>query len=263
MPAERMLNCHESRGMIKLKKIILEACVDSVQSAIYAQEGGADRLELCSNLLIGGVSPGKALYDQVRKNTDIPVRVLLRPRYGDYCYDGYEFEQLKEEVQMYCEAGGDGIVIGLLRPDGNLDLERMKELIKIAGNKKKTLHRAFDVCVNPMKALEEAIEIGFDTILTSGQNETAWEGRTILKELQEKSKGRIEILAASGISAEAIKKLIPYTGIMSYHMSGKIVLNSQMEYRKEGVSIGMPGEDEYVIWQTAKEKIAEARGIAG
>ncbi len=118
------------------KKIILEACVDSVQSAIYAQEGGADRLELCSNLLIGGVSPGKALYDQVRKNTDIPVRVLLRPRYGDYCYDGYEFEQLKEEVQMYCEAGADGIVIGLLRPDGNLDVERMEELIKLAGNKK-------------------------------------------------------------------------------------------------------------------------------
>ena len=245
-----------------MKTTILEACTDCVQSAINAQKGGADRIELCSNLVIGGLTPGKALFDLVKKYTDIKTRVLLRPRYGDYCYNQYEFEQLKEEVQMYCEMGADGVVIGMLNPDGTLDTERMAELIKVAGNKEKALHRAFDVCIDPMKALEEAIDLGFDTILTSGQKETAWEGRTILKELQEKSKGRIEILAASGISAEAIKKLIPYTGIMSYHMSGKVVLNSQMEYRKKGVSIGMPGEDEYVIWQTAKEKIAEARGIA-
>ena len=245
-----------------MKTKILEACTDCVQSAINAQKGGADRIELCSNLVIGGLTPGKALFDLVKKYTDIKTRVLLRPRYGDYCYNQYEFEQLKEEVQMYCEMGADGVVIGMLNPDGTLDTERMAELIKVAGNKEKALHRAFDVCIDPTKALEEAIELGFDTILTSGQKETAWEGRTILKELQEKSKGRIEILAASGISAEAIKKLIPYTGIMSYHMSGKVVLNSQMEYRKKEVSIGMPGEDEYVIWQTAKEKIAEARGIA-
>ena len=244
-----------------MKTIILEACTDCVQSAINAQKGGADRIELCSNLVIGGLTPGKALFDLVKKYTDIKTRVLLRPRYGDYCYNQYEFEQLKEEVQMYCEMGADGVVIGMLNPDGTLDTERMAELIKVSGNKEKALHRAFDVCIDPMKALEEAIDLGFDTILTSGQKETAWEGRIILKELQEKSKGRIEILAASGISAGAIKKLIPYTGIMSYHMSGKVVLNSQMEYRKKGVSIGMPGEDEYVIWQTAKEKIAEARGI--
>ena len=152
-----------------MKTTILEACTDCVQSAINAQKGGADRIELCSNLVIGGLTPGKALFDLVKKYTNIKTRVLLRPRYGDYCYDQYEFEQLKEEVQMYCEMGADGVVIGMLNPDGTLDTEHMAELIKAAGNKEKALHRAFDVCIDPMKALEEAIELGFDTILTSGQ----------------------------------------------------------------------------------------------
>ena len=103
-----------------MKTIILEACTDCVQSAINAQKGGADRIELCSNLVIGGLTPGKALFDLVKKYTDIKTRVLLRPRYGDYCYNQYEFEQLKEEVQMYCEMGADGVVIGMLNPDGTL-----------------------------------------------------------------------------------------------------------------------------------------------
>ena len=95
--------------------------------------------------MIGGLTPGKALFDLVKKYTDIKTRVLLRPRYGDYCYNQYEFEQLKEEVQMYCEMGADGVVIGMLNPDGTLDTERMAELNKAAGNKEKELHRAFDV----------------------------------------------------------------------------------------------------------------------
>ena len=184
--------------------------------------------------------------------------VLLRPRYGDYCYNQYEFEQLKEEVQMYCEMGADGVVIGMLNPDGTLDTERMAELIKAAGNKEKALHRAFDVCIDPMKALEEAIDLEFDTILTSGQKETAWEGKEMLKALQEKSAGRIEILAASGIGAESIEKLLPYTGITSYHMSGKIVVDSMMKYRKEGIGLGLSERGDYALWQTSEEEIVKA-----
>lgn len=241
-----------------MKPTVLEACTDCVQSAINAQKGGADRIELCSNLVIGGVTPGKALFELVKKYTDIKTRVLLRPRYGDYCYNRYEFEQLKEEVQMYCEMGADGVVVGMLNPDGTLDTEHMAGLIKTAGDKEKALHRAFDVCVDPMKALEEAIELGFDTILTSGQGETAWEGRDVLKELHERSAGRIEILAASGIGAESIKNLLPYTGITSYHMSGKIVVDSAMRYRKDGVSLGLPERGDYALWQTSEEEIAKA-----
>ena len=211
-----------------MKTTILEACTDCVQSAINAQKGGADRIELCSNLVIGGLTPGKALFDLVKKYTDIKTRVLLRPRYGDYCYNQYEFEQLKEEVQMYCEMGADGVVIGMLNPDGTLDTEHMAELIKVAGDKEKALHRAFDVCIDPMKAL------------------------------QEKSAGKIEILAASGIGAESIEKLLPYTGITSYHMSGKIVVDSMMKYRKEGIGLGLSERGDYALWQTSEEEIVKA-----
>ena len=120
------------------------------------------------------------------------------------------------------------------------------------------LHRAFDVCADPFLTLEQAVDLGFDTILTSGQAPTAWEGRDLLKELQKKSRGRIEILAASGIGPEPIRELIPYTGISSYHMSGKVTLQSPMRYRKAEVSMGLPSLSEYEIWQTSGEKVAEA-----
>lgn len=130
---------------------ILEVCADSVQSAIAAQEGGADRIELCSGLVIGGLSPSAAMFRLVKKYTDLQVRVLLRPRFGDFCYDEYEFEMLKEEAEMFRSLGADGIVIGILRPDGALDMERMEELIEVADGTGITLHRAFDVCRVLMK----------------------------------------------------------------------------------------------------------------
>lgn len=237
---------------------VLEACVDSVKSAIEAEKGGAQRVELCSNLIIGGTSPGAALFRQIRKHTNLKIRVLLRPRFGDFCYDDYEFEMMKEDVAMYRELGADGIVTGILCPDGNLDVERMQELIEIAGNTDVALHRAFDVCRNPKKTLEEAVQLGMKTILTSGQKNSAWEGRDMLKELVIQSAGRIEILAGAGISPETIDKLAPYTQVTAYHMSGKVTLDSRMEFRREGVSMGFPGFHEYQIWQTDAENIRRA-----
>ena len=187
---------------------LLEVCADSVRSAVEAQAGGADRIELCSGLVIGGLSPSVAMFEQVKKNVDIPVRVLLRPRFGDFCYDGYEFETLKEEVCLFREAGADGVVIGILKPDGRLDTDRMKELVECAKSESKsgkrpcavTFHRAFDVCRNPYEALRQCIELGIDTILTSGQKDSAWNGRELLKELVREAAGEIEILAGAGIS---------------------------------------------------------------
>ena len=146
---------------------LLEVCADSVRSAVEAQAGGADRIELCSGLVIGGLSPSVAMFEQVKKNVDIPVRVLLRPRFGDFCYDGYEFETLKEEVCLFREAGADGVVIGILKPDGRLDTDRMKELVECAKSESKsgkrpcavTFHRAFDVCRSPYEALRQCIEL--------------------------------------------------------------------------------------------------------
>lgn len=205
---------------------LLEVCADSVRSAVEAQAGGADRIELCSGLVIGGLSPSAAMFEQVKKNVDIPVRVLLRPRFGDFCYDGYEFETLKEEVCLFREAGADGVVIGILKPDGRLDTDRMKELVECAKSESKsgkrpcavTFHRAFDVCRNPYEALRQCIELGIDTILTSGQKDSAWNGRELLKELVREAAGEIEILAGAGISPEVIGKLADYAGVTSFHM---------------------------------------------
>lgn len=244
-----------------MSKHILEVCTDCVESAIAAQEGGADRIELCGNLVIGGVTPGVSLFRLVKKYTDNEIRVLLRPRYGDYCYNQYEFEQLKEEVQMYCEMGAAGVVIGMLNPDGTLDTERMQELVKMANGRDTALHRCFDMCVNPLEGLEQAIGLGMKTILTGGQKGTAWEGKVMLSTLQEKSEGRIEILAAGGIQADVIRKLLPQTGITSYHMSGKAEIESRMQYRMKGGSMGLPERDEYVLWKTSAEAVKEAEGV--
>lgn len=211
---------------------ILEVCADSVRSAVAAQEGGADRIELCSALVIGGLSPSVSMFRQVKENTDIKVRVLLRPRFGDFCYDDYEFETLREEVAQFCELGADGVGI--------------------------TMHRAFDVCRDPYEALEQCISLGIDTILTSGQKSSAWEGRELLAGLVDKAKGRIDILAGAGINPDVIEKLAPYTGVKSFHMSGKKVIDSKMEFRREGVPMGIPGFSEFEVWQTDTEQVKKA-----
>ena len=119
-----------------MQKYLLECCVDSVESAIAAQKGGADRLELCGNLIIGGTTPSVELYRAVRKNTDIPIHVLLRPRFGDFLYTAYELEILYEEVKLFSSEGADGLVIGCLKPDGELDIEAMKRMIELGKGRK-------------------------------------------------------------------------------------------------------------------------------
>lgn len=234
---------------------ILEVCADSVQSAVAAQEGGADRIELCSGLVIGGLSPSPALFKQIRKYTDLKIRTLLRPRFGDFCYDDYEFQTLKEEVEMFRELGADGVVIGMLNPDGTLDMERMEVLVNAAGDIGITLHRAFDVCRDPYEALEQCASLGIDTILTSGQKSSAWEGRGLLAELAEQAAGRVEILAGAGVNPGVIEKLAGCTAVRAFHMSGKKVMDSRMEFRREGVPMGIPGFSEFEIWQTDREQV--------
>lgn len=238
---------------------ILECCVDSVESALAAQAGGADRLELCSGLVIGGISPTKALFQKIREQVNLPIRVLLRPRFGDFCYSTYEHEILKEEVKMFRRLGADGVVIGSLTPDGSLDIRQMEELMEEAREMKVTLHRAFDMCRNPIETLAQAKELGIDTILTSGQKNRAVDGMPLLKELVERSQGDVEILVGSGIDASVIETLYQNTKASSYHMSGKCVEESRMQYRNPDVSMGLASMSEYEIWKTSEEKIREAK----
>ena len=241
-----------------MKDYILETCIDSVESALTAERGGANRLEMCGNLIIGGTTPSPQLFKEVRRQCSIKIHTLLRPRFGDFCYTDNEFHILKEEVKMFRELGADGVVIGILRPDGTLNLEQMGALIEEAGDMSVTLHRAFDVCRDPYEALEQAKSLGIHTILTSGQANTCLAGRELLAELTERAAGEIDIMVGSGVNAAVIRELYPQVKARSYHMSGKVTLDSEMEYRREGVNMGLPSLSEFEIWRTSEEKIRDA-----
>lgn len=241
-----------------MEKFILECCVDSVESAVFATEGGANRLELCGNLMIGGTTPTKAMFEVVKSCCNNRIHVLIRPRFGDFCYSGHEFSVIVKEVDQFRELGAEGVVIGVLKPDGTLDMPRMKELMAAAGGMSVTLHRAFDVCADPYRTLEEAAELGVDTILTSGQKNDCMSGRECIRELLKRSAGRVDILVGSGVNSGIIGQLQSFTGATSFHMSGKRVVDSRMEYRKNDVYMGMDSLCEYDIWQTDKEEIRKA-----
>lgn len=244
-----------------MRKYKLEACIDSVESACLAAEGGANRLEMCSNLVIGGTTPGPALFELVRELVRTEINVLIRPRYGDFLYTEYEFDMICRDVKAFQKMGADGVVVGCLKADGALDTDRMKRLRELAGPMNMTLHRAFDVCKDPLETLHQAMDIGVNTILTSGQKNTCTEGRELIKKLISIAEGRVDILVGSGVNADIIRSLIPVIGAASFHMSGKVVLDSGMCYRKEGVSMGIPGIGEYEMFRTDREEIRRARAV--
>lgn len=240
---------------------LIEGCVDSYASCAAACRGGADRLELCANLIIGGTTPEQALYEKVRELTDTRIHVLIRPRYGDFLYTEHEFGIILRSVELYRRLGAEGVVVGCLLPDGSLDTERMKALREAAGDMSMTLHRAFDMCADPYEALEQAKGLGVQTILTSGQKADCTQGRELIGHLVRESAGQVDIMAGGGVDAAVIRQMVPATGASSYHMSGKTVLDSGMAYRKEEVSMGVPGLGEYEIFRTAREKIRAARQV--
>ena len=232
-----------------MKKFRLEICADSFESAKAAWEGGADRIELCQNLIIGGTTPSPHLFRQIRSRNSIRIHVLIRPRFGDFLYSEEEIQVMVEEIKMYREMGAEGIVVGALTPDGRLDRAQLSRFMEAAGEMEVTLHRAFDMCRDPEDGLQAAIDLGIHRILTSGQKNSALEGWEILKGLREESKGKIRIMAGAGVSPENIPLLCQKTGITEYHMSGKKIVESGMKYRKEGVSMGLPSFSEYQLFR--------------
>ncbi len=246
---------------------VLEVCVESTASALAAKRGGADRLELCADLIVGGTTPSLTLVQQVKAETGLPVRALLRPRFGDFCYDSYELAQMEQLAAELVEAGADGIVTGVLTPEGALDAGAMQPIYAAARKAAEkaghpvacTLHRAFDVCADPFAALETARSMGLCTILTSGQAASAPQGAALLRQLTERAGKDVEILAGAGVSAQNIPVLAAQTGVRAFHLSGKQVLQSRMTFRREGVPMGLPGFSEFEVWQTSEANIRAAR----
>lgn len=239
---------------------ILEVCVDSVESAIAAEKGGATRLELCANLIIGGTTPSVALFDAVRATVEIPVNVLIRPRFGDFLYTEAEYDIMRREIAMFAQRGANAMVIGALHADGTLDREKMQGMIAAANGIHITMHRAFDVCRDATETLEEAVELGVNTILTSGQKANAWEGRAVIGALLEKAQGRADILIGAGVSAAMIADFRrEYPLAHAFHLSGKAILDSGMTYRNAEVSMGLPGISEFQVWRTEEGAIRRAK----
>lgn len=211
--------------------MILEVCVDSYKSLLIAKEAGADRIELCSALNIGGLTPSIGLMKKASQHGDLEIFVMVRPRSGDFLYNEEEFETMKEDVIAIKKLGFDGIVAGFLKADGRIDLERTRELVELAAPLKFVFHRAFDDAKSPVEDMEALIDMGVLRILTSGQRPKALEGADYISRLEKDFGDRIEIMPGSGVSADNILELVRLTGCKSYHMSGKVNIGSAMVYK--------------------------------
>ena len=226
---------------------ILEVCVDSYASAMAAIAGGADRLELCSALSVGGLTPSAALLRQIRKGSDIPIRCLMRPRGGDFFYTPEEIQQMAMEMAALRDAGADGFVIGCLTADGELDGNAMEPLLKEASGLGLTLHRCIDVSRDLEETYRQAALLGFDTVLTSGGGWKCLDGMETIGRLlaiRDKENGP-EVLIGAGVNAGVIAAFREkYPQSWAFHMSGKTEIESGMRFRREGVPMGLPGLDE-------------------
>lgn len=221
-----------------MSNLTFEICIDSVDGAIAAQQGGAQRVELCDNLVEGGTTPSIGTIRLARAQIRIGLNVIIRPRGGDFCYTPLEFEVMRQDILAAREAGADGVVIGLLLPDGRVDRERTRALVELARPLSVTFHRAIDLCRDSSEALEDLVETGVDRILTSGRQPTALEGAEVIARLVRQSAGRVVIMAGGGVNAETLPPLLAATGVSEVHFSARAPLDSPMTYRREGVFMG-------------------------
>lgn len=211
-------------------RYIIEIATTDFTTTKSAVEGGADRIELCSALSEGGLTPSYGLIRQYRKSFDVALFPIIRPRAGDFLFTDDEFELMKQDVLLCKQTGCDGVVIGLLNKDGSIDVKRTAQLVESAYPLEVTFHRAFDRCKDPFTALEQLIKIGCQRILTSGQKPTAPEGVDLIAQLIKKADDRIIIMPGSGVRKENIKMIADKTGAVEFHSSLKGEKKSEMEF---------------------------------
>lgn len=216
----------------------VEVCIDSISSALHAEQGGADRVELCDNLLEGGTTPSAGCIEVVRSSIKIGLQVMIRPRGGDFLYNGLEFEIMKKDIQVAKNLEADGVVFGILTAQGQIDRERTEQLMALARPMNVTFHRAFDMTVDPWRALEDLIALEVDRVLTSGQQAKALEGAEFIQKLVERAKDRIIILPGGGIDEFNVEKLVEQTGVKECHVSGRGKVASRMEHQNNRVRMG-------------------------
>jgi copper homeostasis protein len=236
--------------------MILEICTDSIASSLEAARGGAHRLELCAALPVGGLTPSAGTIRLVREKVALPIHVLIRPRSGDFFYTTEEFDIMCQDVLTARELGADGVVVGLLQPDGTIDVDRTGELVRLARPMSVTFHRAFDVCADPFRALEELIALQVDRLLTSGQQPSAPLGAPLITQLVKRAGDRLAVMPGAGINDHNLESLIRETGAREFHMSLSRKTGSPMTFRRPQVKMGgtMP-ESEYEHYQADASRI--------
>lgn len=248
-------------GGLKMKRI-LEISAYTIDAALAAQRGDADRVELCDGLLEGGTTPSYGTLKIAKELIEIPLVAIIRPRGGDFLYSTNEFKTMKYDVDMCRDLGIDGIAIGILNEYGDLDTSRMEILIKAAESMSVTCHRAFDMCRNPLQTMEQLIALGVDRILTSGMQPSAPQGKRFIKELIEKANNRIGIMPGAGINELNIESMATCTGATEFHSSAKLSLFSDMKFRNASVKMhAEAGKDEYSYQGVNVEKVHEMKRI--
>uniref|UniRef100_A0A8C4EMM1 Copper homeostasis protein cutC homolog n=1 Tax=Dicentrarchus labrax TaxID=13489 RepID=A0A8C4EMM1_DICLA len=217
---------------------LMEVCVDSVESAVNAERGGAGRLELCSSLLEGGLTPSLGLLQVVKQYVKIPIYAMIRPRGGDFLYSDQEVEVMRKDIELMKSHGADGLVLGALTEDGRVDAELCMELLAAARPLPVTFHRAFDMVHDPAVALETLVSLGFQRVLTSGCDSTALEGLPLIKRLIDQAKGRISIMPGGGITERNLQRILEGSGAQEFHCSARSGKDSAMKFRNTCVMMG-------------------------
>lgn len=245
---------------------LLEVCAASLTSVKAAASGGAARVELCSALSEGGVTPSAGLVAMARKVEGVRLHVLIRPRVGDFVYDEADTDCMVADIRSVAGCGADGVVIGALRPDGSVDEDVCRRLIEAAEGMSVTFHRAFDLCRDQNEALERIIDLGCDRILTSGGAASASDGVRNIAALNRRAAGRIIIMPGAGVSPGNAADILRVTGCREIHASARSRYDGAMIFRRGDVAMGNPGSDEFMRYETDTAVVASivdaiSRGI--
>ncbi len=237
------------------KNITLEICLESVDSVIAADRGGAQRVELCANLLEGGTTPSAGTIRAARENAKIAINVMIRPRGGDFLYTDTEFESMQHDIRIAKELGADGIVLGLLRADGTVDVERTRQLVEQARPLPVTFHRAIDVSRDLLEALEDVISAGVTRVLTSGGEPSVVDGAAVVAKMIGAAKGRIAVMPGSGINPENVLSILESTDASEVHIALEEEVPSGMQFRKAEIPMGGVDGREYIRFVTPETAV--------
>ncbi|MBR6948469.1 MAG: copper homeostasis protein CutC [Muribaculaceae bacterium] len=242
---------------MKREEFMVEVCANGVESCLAAQQGGADRVELCAGIPDGGTTPSYGEIKVARRVlTTTHLHVIIRPRGGDFLYSDLEVERMAADIAVCRDLGVDGVVFGCLKADGTIDVEKNRYLMECSQGMSVTMHRAFDRAADPEQALEQIIALGFNRILTSGQQPKAIQGVDLLARLNRQAAGRIILMAGSGVTEQNIKEIRDVTGLNEFHFSGRESVPSAMQYVNPNLYMGRPGTNEASLDYTTSRRVA-------